>query len=140
MRQRNKQQASSIRCLTSCAGIVPATHRHDHLHRHPHADSRPRAKASLFSDLGRRGGWQVFWQVLVMQATRQRLGVRWQRCMAQACIDDTAFERCRTLFVLIPPSGLRKRRRAKACRTHSKTLSRSREDKMPCSIFWQRSR
>jgi hypothetical protein len=31
------------------------------------------------------------------------------------------------VFGLILPSGLRKRRRAQACRTHSKTLSRSLE-------------
>ena len=53
-----------------------------------------------------------------IQTTRQRRGVRWQRCTAQVCIDDTAFAGYNVLFSFSLPSGLQKQRRAQACRTH----------------------
>lgn len=50
--------------------------------------TRGQACRALGQDLS---SWvEEVWDTL---ATRQRLGVRWQRCKAQACIDDTAFAR-----------------------------------------------
>lgn len=47
-----------------------------------------------------------FHKAAISDQARQRLGLRWQRCKAQACIDDTAFARTMTPFVLNSPSSL----------------------------------
>jgi hypothetical protein len=64
--------------------------------------------------------WHLIMGILLgecTQATRQRLGLQWQRYLAQACIGDTAFAGCGVFFGLSLPSGLRKRCRTQACST-----------------------
>ena len=60
----------------------------------------------LVMNTTRLKAWIATWSI---QTTRQRLGVRWQRCKAQACIGDTAFAGWRSFFGHSLPSGLQKR-------------------------------